>query len=138
LYSNGSQPSSQSTIAWFSTGLYGVNLRTVAERAKRNPKLCRDRSVAWGPGGHSLRGTKNTHPASSETFVAATLHGVLKLTLRPAQEVTAEEKRLGFSPGLSAFRVHLPGGLYALRNWLAFCLTCTSSSCVNSRKSLTL
>jgi hypothetical protein len=42
-------------------------------------------TVAWGPGRHSQRKTKNTHPAKSETFVGATLHDVLKLTLRLAR-----------------------------------------------------
>jgi hypothetical protein len=73
---------SVNAVVKFSTGPPRGDLRAVAVRAKRNPKPCGECANAWGPGGHSQRGTKNTHPANSETFVAATLHDVLKLTLR--------------------------------------------------------
>jgi hypothetical protein len=52
-------------------------------RAKRNPKLHCWRVAAWGPGGRLGWLKKDTYPATSETFVAATLHRVLELTLRP-------------------------------------------------------
>jgi hypothetical protein len=68
-------------IAHFSTSIKG-SLRAVAERAKRTPSFAVIAALLGAQAGIRYAEQKNAHPATSETFVAATLHDILELTLR--------------------------------------------------------
>jgi hypothetical protein len=58
--------------------------------SKKEPQaVLPSKQTAWGPGRHSQRKTKNTHPAKSETRDASALHDVLELTLRLAPNLNS-------------------------------------------------